>query len=138
MSDIPEGYRTIERASPFVELIGPVYERRRGERVSIGLRIERKHTNRRGVCHGGVLATLADIALGYAMLGQAGAKGGFVTANLAIDYAGAAKLGDWLHSEVEVQRMGSRLAFANGYLVRGETRIVRASAIFALPGRPAG
>jgi acyl-coenzyme A thioesterase PaaI-like protein len=41
-----------------------------------------------------VLATLADLALGYAMLARASDKAGFVTAHLAVDYAGAARAGE--------------------------------------------
>src|SRR5690349_1396894 len=41
------------------------YYRRDGERLIIGLRILAKHANARGVAHGGLLMTLADIALGY-------------------------------------------------------------------------
>jgi acyl-coenzyme A thioesterase 13 len=135
MKDVPDGFRVIPRLSPFNALVGPLYERRRGGEVSIGVRIEEKHSNSRGICHGGLLATLADLALGYTMLAQTGGKGGFVTAHLAVDYAGAAHIGDWIESAVEVQRMGTRLAFANCYLICGESRIVRASAIFALAGR---
>ena len=140
MPSIPEGFRRIERLSPFNALVGPLYERRDGEKVSIGLAIEAKHTNSRGVCHGGVLATLADLALGYAMLAKSGESGGqkqasFVTAHLAVDYAGAARVGDWIESRVEIQRVGARLAFANCYLVAGEKPIVRASAIFARDSR---
>jgi uncharacterized protein (TIGR00369 family) len=127
----PDGFHAIPRLSPFNALVGPLYERRRGDAVSIGVRIEEKHTNSRGICHGGLLATIADLALGYAMLAKTGGKG-FVTAHLAIDYAGAARIGDWIESAIEIQRVGSRLAFANGYLVCGESRIVRASAIFAV------
>jgi acyl-coenzyme A thioesterase 13 len=132
MKEVPDGFRAIPRLSPFNALVGPLYERRRGTEVSIGLRIEEKHSNSRGICHGGLLATVADLSLGYAMLAKTGGKGGFVTAHLAVDYAGAARIGDWIESAVEVQRMGKRLAFANCYLVCGERRIVRASAIFAL------
>jgi acyl-CoA thioesterase FadM len=70
-------------------------------------------------------------------MAKTGGRGGFVTAHLDIDYAGAAAIGDWIHSEVEVQRVGSRLAFATGYLCVGANRIVRMSGIFALPGRAA-
>lgn len=129
---VPRGYRAIPRLSPFNSLVGPLYMRRRkGHELSIALRIEDKHTNSRGICHGGVLATMADLSLGYAMHAKAEGKAGFVTAHLAVDYAGAAKVGDWIESEVEIQRMGTRLAFANCYLVAGKRRIVRASAIFA-------
>ena len=135
MTGIPEGFQKIARLSPFNALVGPLYERRDGDAVSIGLTIEAKHTNSRGVCHGGVLATLADLALGYAMLARSGDKGSFVTAHLAVDYAGAARLGDWIESKVEIQHVGARLAFANCYLVSGAKPIVRASAIFAREGK---
>lgn len=125
----------MEKLSPFNTLVGPLYERRDGETVSIGLQLEEKHINSRGKCHGGVLATLADLALGYAMLAKTGDRGGFVTAHLAVDYAGACRAGDWVESQVEIQRVGSRLAFANCYLVANGARIVRASAIFAREGQ---
>jgi acyl-coenzyme A thioesterase 13 len=131
MTRVPEGFSKIERLSPFNALVGPLYQRRDGDAVSIGLLIDEKHTNSRGVCHGGVLATLADLSLGYAMLAKSGDKPGFVTAQLSVDYAGAARVGDWIESKVEIQRVGSRLAFANCYLVSGGKPIVRASAIFA-------
>ena len=131
------GFRPLERISPFLELIGPVYERRRDGSLALGLRIDGRHANRRGICHGGVLATLADIALGYTMSAVTGGKSSLVTASLTIDYAGSAKVGDWVEAAVEVQRVGSRLGFANCYLVADGQRIVRASAIFAL-GRKTG
>lgn len=134
MPPIPEAFRKIERLSPFNALVGPLYERRDGESVSIGIVVEEKHTNSRGICHGGVLATLADLALGYAMLAKSGDKGSFLTAHLSVDYAGAAKVGDWIESQVEIQRVGARLAFANCYLVANDKPIVRASAIFARGG----
>jgi len=138
MPRIPEGFQRIERLSPFNALVGPLYERRDGDAVSIGLLLEDKHTNSRGICHGGVLATLADLALGYAMLARSGDKGGFVTAHLSVDYAGAAKAGDWVESKVEIQRVGARLAFANCYLIAHDQPVVRASAIFARDGKSGG
>jgi acyl-coenzyme A thioesterase 13 len=138
MQPIPEGFRKMEGLSPFNALVGPLYERRDGDAVSIGLQIEQKHTNSRGICHGGVLATLADLALGYSMLARSGDKASFLTAHLAVDYAGTAKTGDWLESKVEIQRVGARLAFANCYLVTNGKPIVRASAIFARDGKSGG
>lgn len=135
MRRAPAGFRALGRLSPFNALVGPLYARKkRGRELSIGLRIEAKHTNSRGICHGGVLATLADLSLGYAMHVKSGGKVSFVTAHLAVDYAGAARVGDWIEAEVEIQRMGTRLAFANCYLVADSRRIVRASAIFARTG----
>ena len=112
MKKAPRGFHPIPRPSPFNALVGPLYQRRRrGKALSIGLRIEKKHTNSRGLCHGGVLATLADLSLGYAAHAKTGGKAAFVTVHLAVDYAGAAGLGDWVESAVEIQRLGSRLVF---------------------------
>jgi uncharacterized protein (TIGR00369 family) len=137
MSDVPEGFNEIPPLSAFNSLVGPLYERRCGKNLSLGLRVEAKHSNSRGICHGGVLATLADLALGYAMQSHLDSdKGaGFVTAHLSLDYAGSAKIGDWIESVAEIQRVGSRLAFLNCYLLAGGQRIVRASAIFARAGK---
>jgi acyl-coenzyme A thioesterase 13 len=135
--DPPKGFHRVERPrrNPFNELVGPFYERREGETVTLGLRIEERHLNSRGFCHGGLLATLADLALGYAMLAATQGHTNFVTVHLSIDYVDAAKEGDWIESQVDIQRVASRLAFANCYLIAGERRIVHASAIFALPGK---
>jgi uncharacterized protein (TIGR00369 family) len=138
MTQTPAGFKPLPPASPFNELVGPLYEKRGEAAVALGLRVASKHCNSRGICHGGVFATLADLALGYGLMAKTGSRSGFVTAHLDIDYAGAAELGDWIHSEVEVQRVGSRLAFATGYLCVGDKRVVRMSGIFALPGRAAG
>lgn len=134
---IPEGFHRSRRPvpNPFNEMVGPFYERRSGKEVALGLRIEARHTNSRGICHGGLLATMADLALGYACL-VAGGQSSFVTVNLALDFAGSAKIGDWVESEVQVQKTGARLAFANGYLLAGGKRIVRASAVFAMSAHP--
>lgn len=138
MTQPPAGFTPLPPASPFNELVGPLYERRGEGNVALGLRVDDKHCNSRGFCHGGVLATLADLALGYALMAKTGSRSGFVTAHLDIDYAGAAERGDWIHSEVDVQRIGSRLAFVTGYLCVDQTRVVRMSGIFAAPGRATG
>jgi acyl-coenzyme A thioesterase 13 len=137
MSDIPEGFRRVQRPTrnPFNELVGPFYARHEGRQVSLGLRIEERHTNSRGICHGGFLATMADLALGYACL-AIGGQMSFVTVHLSLDFAGSAKAGDWVESATQVQKTGSRIAFANCYLVANGVQIVRASAIFALSAKP--
>lgn len=130
----PEGYKPLFRTSPYIELVGPLYSRGEGAELTLGLRAERKHCNMRGTVHGGVLATLADIALGYAMAFATTPPTALVTANLTLDYAGAAREGDWLEARVDIQKQGNRLAFGNCYITRGDERIVRASAVFLVAG----
>ena len=130
MTEIPTGFSPLFRSSPFLETIGPLYSHGSGEVLVLGLRVAHKHTNARGLVHGGVLSTLADVALGYAMESTARESKSLVTANLSLDFAGSAKLDDWIETKIDIQKIGSRLAFANAYLSVGTSRIVRASAVF--------
>jgi uncharacterized protein (TIGR00369 family) len=127
----PPGFEPLFRTSPFLETVGPLFYRRDAKQgLIIGLRIDRKHANARGTAHGGLLLTLADIALGYQTAFSQEPPAGLITANLTADFAGAAKVGDWVEAHVDVQKVGGRLAFANAFLVVDDERIVRASAVF--------
>ena len=134
MSGPPPGFQPLFRSSPVLELIGPVYSRGEGKDLALGLRIEGKHCNMRGGVHGGILATLADVALGYAMAFSTQPPTGLVTVSLALDFAGTAKVGDWVEARVDIQKQGGRLAFANCYISVGEQRIVRASGVYMVAG----
>ena len=136
--DIPAGFVPIQRISPVIELIGPVYCRGTGTELELGLRAEPKHCNLRGNVHGGIIAMLADIALGYTLAFSSDPPLGMVTANLSLDYAGAATVGDWLTTRTDIQRKGGRLAFANCYIWVADQRIVRASGVFLVQGAPPG
>jgi acyl-coenzyme A thioesterase 13 len=137
MSDVPAGFTPLTRVSPIAELLGPFYCKGTGYELSLGLRAQSKHMNLRGTVHGGVLAAIADMALGYTLVFSSDPPVGLVTANLSIDYAGTAKLGDWMETRTDVQRQGGRLSFANCYIHVGDKRIVRASAVFLASEWPA-
>ena len=132
--DVPRDFKPLFRTSPVLDLIGPLYCRGEGPNLVIGLRAEEKHCNARGTVHGGILATLADVALGYVMAFSSNPPTRLVTANLSLDFAGAANAGDWLEARVDIQKQGSRLSFANCYITVGEQRVVRASAVFLVTG----
>jgi acyl-coenzyme A thioesterase 13 len=133
--DAPSDFRPLFRTSPVLELVGPLYCRGEGLDLVIGLRVAEKHCNARGTIHGGILATLADVALGYALAFSSNPPASLVTANLSLDFAGTAKIGDWLEARVDPQKQGSRLSFANCYVFNGDQRIVRASAVFLVAGQ---
>jgi uncharacterized protein (TIGR00369 family) len=134
---IPEGFQLDARTQPhtFSGLVGPFYSRRQGDEISLGLRIEPRHCNSRGTCHGGLLATLADIALGYACALASEAQGGkrnFVTVDLSLQYLASTHPGDWVQSEVTVLSPGSSTAAATGHLLANGRPVVRISANFRL------
>ena len=131
---LPPGFQPLFRTSPVLELIGPLYCRGEGADLVVALLAEVKHCNARGTVHGGILATLADVALGYAMAFSSRPPANLVTANLTVDFAGTVKVGDWLEAHVDVQKQGNRLSFANCYIVVNEQRIARASGVFLVSG----
>jgi acyl-coenzyme A thioesterase 13 len=131
MIDVPAGFEALFRSSPFLDLVGPFYYRKDSGGLVIGLRIAAKHANARGTAHGGLLLTLADIALGYAAAFSDEPPLSLTTAHIDADFAGTAKVGDWVEASVDIQRIGSRLVFANAYLSIRDERIVRSSAVFA-------
>lgn len=135
-SQPPAGFEPHDRTSPFLDLIGPLYSRRTDTSLAFALIIDDRHVNARGSAHGGVLAGLADVALGYATSGSQDPPARLTTASLTIDFAGAISAGETVIATVDVQRVGRRLAFANCYLHTNGRRVVRASAVFANAGQP--
>jgi len=137
---IPPGFGPLPRLSPYIAAMGPFYVREADDIRTLGLVVLEKHINTRGFVHGGFLCSMADIAIGYQIAFGVHPPLPLVTANLSVDFAGNARLGDWLECRVDVQKVGGRLAFANAYICRGAgegaERIVRASAIFARADAP--
>jgi len=130
MNSIPKGFEPIFRSSPYLELIGPIYNKKTQNGLVIGFKAEKKHCNARDQVHGGVFSSLADIALGYNAAFSGEKPVPFVTVSLTIDYAGSAKLDEWVEIETDLQKVGRKMAFANCYFMVNSKRIARASAVF--------
>src|SRR2546423_14755927 len=114
----PPGFAPLFRTSPFLETVGPLFYRRDPERgLIVGLRIAEKHANARGIAHGGLLLTLADIALGYRTAFGQDPPEGLITANLTADFAGAARIGDWVEAHVDVHKIRGAGRLAQSLLV---------------------
>ena len=127
---LPAGFEPIFRRSPFLDAIGPLYNKGAGAAMAIGFHVLEKHTNARGLLHGGVIATVADIALGYALSTSVNPPVSMITTSLTVDFIGGAKLDDWVETSVDIQKLGSRLAFANAFFHVGAQRIASARGVF--------
>jgi uncharacterized protein (TIGR00369 family) len=128
--DIPAGFEPHFRKSPFTEPWEPLYSRRTDKAVVMGLRLARPHTNARGLIHGGLIASLADNAMGYSCAHRMGNTVSLVTIGLAVDFVGTAKLGQWLAVEPEVIKTGSTICFAQCFIKADDAVIARANATF--------
>ena len=126
---IPDGFERRKRRSPLTDPWEPLYAKRTDKVVILGLRLAEPHTNGHGLIHGGLIATLSDIAMGYSCGYQSGATQ-LVTIGLAVDYIGSARVGQWLAVEPEVIRAGSTICFAQCLAKDDDVVIARASASF--------
>src|ERR1700674_4784763 len=112
-SDPPEGFAPHFRKSPVTDAWEPLFSRRIDRTVQIGLVLRSAHCNSRGLPHGGVIAALADNAMGLSCGSALQSVQGLVTVSLSVDYVGAAKIGQWVQIEPRVLKTGKSMAFAD-------------------------
>jgi uncharacterized protein (TIGR00369 family) len=132
-ADIPEGFRTIRLGGGFMQTNGPLYSRLVDGQVQLGFRVEHRHCNPLGICHGGMLATFADMLLASIAIYDAQSRGEkrFVpTINLQMDYLAAAPMGCWLQGSGEVLRTTRNMVFVQAVARVDGTPVLRTSGIF--------
>ena len=133
--EIPEGFALLARRSPLTEPWQPLYAKQTDKAVIIGLRLAKPHTNGRGLIHGGLIAALADNAMGHSCAHVMGGASSLVTIGLAVDFVGSAEVGQWLAIESDVIRTGSTICFAQSLIKADDAVIARANATFRVVPR---
>ena len=91
---VPEGFAPLFRTSPFLDMLGPFFYRPVERGFIIGLRVREKHCNARGVAHGGLLLTIADMAIGYTAEASADPPIRLTTVNISADFEQSAGSAD--------------------------------------------
>ena len=133
VGDIPEGFRAIKVGGPFISHNGPLYGKWTGQRLLLGFRVEERHTNPLKICHGGMLATFADMLIPCASMYQADMERRFLpTISLQIDYMGAVALGAWVQGEADVLRTTRNMLFGQGLVSADGQPALRVSGIFKM------
>ena len=128
--DIPAGFVRLQmRPNPYIDACGPLYGKRDGEQLVLGLRVEPRHCNPAGSCHGGMLGTLADMLLVVGANVGSGQQRYMLTVNLSCDFIGPAPEGSWIEGRLEVLRTTRSLVFCQGQLVADGQPVLRFSGI---------
>lgn len=141
MTDIPSGFTPHSRKSPVTEAWQPLYARTERGVYELGFILNTCHCNGRGLLHGGVIAALADnamgLSLGMARLksdhvedGKTKAVSGIVTTSLHVDYIGMAQIGQWISLVPRVVTTSRRTGIVDALIYADETLIARANATF--------
>ena len=130
---IPAGFQALSfPPSRFVEANGPIYGRRGADGFVMGLLVLPHHCNAAGVCHGGMLATLADMLLTVGSNIQSGQSRFLPTVSMTCDYLAPVPEGAWVEGRVQVLRATRNLLFASGLLEVGGEAVLRASGVMKL------
>lgn len=130
----PEGFVRHRRRSPLTDPWEPIFEREGAQSIILGLRLRPAHTNSRGLAHGGLIAALADKAMGSncaeAVRGLGLDPTGLVTVSLSVDYLDAGRVGQWLSIDTSFIKPGRTLCFAGAEVTADGGLIARTHATF--------
>ena len=130
-SAIPNGFVPVSVGGPFIEVNGPFYARLEGQQLLLGFRVEERHSNPMQMCHGGMLASFADMLLPCAAMYQTDTDRRLLpTISLQIDYLAPARLGAWVQGQAEILRSTRNMIFIQGLVTADGELALRISGIF--------
>jgi acyl-coenzyme A thioesterase PaaI-like protein/predicted ester cyclase len=134
---IPSGYERQARRSPVTDPWEPLFVRQIGAELRIAVRLRDAHCNSRGFAHGGLVAALADNAMGHSALNAVRARDGLartsaVTVSLSLDYLDSGRIGELLEVHPTVLRAGTTLSFVESKVLCDTRTIARANATFRM------
>lgn len=131
--NIPEGFRAVQVGGAFIAHNGPLYGKWDGKRLLLGFRVEERHTNPLKICHGGMMATFADMLIPCAAMYQHEMERRFLpTISLQMDYMGASALGAWVQGEGDVLKTTRNMLFGQGLVTADGQPVLRVSGIFKM------
>ena len=134
---VPAGFTPHFKRSGFTDPWEPLYSKVEPGKVIMGLRVADAHCNSRGFAHGGLIAALADNAMGLStgeVLRAEGRTdvGGLVTVSLNTDFIGSGQIGQWLEVDTHFVKAGGSLSFTAALITADGEPVARASATFKI------
>lgn len=132
MIEPPAPFQPHQRRSPVTDPWQPLFAHHTEAAVILGLHIAQAHCNGRGLLHGGVIAALADNAMGLSIAARTEPPSAPVTVSLHVDYFGQARIGSWVTFETVFVQVGGTLATASCMVMADATPVAKAGATFRL------
>lgn len=131
-ADPPRGFKPAKFSPGFLPLAGPYWLKSGEGNTIVGLRVGEHHINYIDVAHGGVLSTLADVAMSFQVHDSERPQLNVATNSLTCNFLASAKLGDWIEAHARIDRIGKRIAYTSGEIRRGEEVLMTMSAVFTV------
>ena len=130
---VPDGFVPAGFSPGFLDHGGPYFlkDRDNGPKL-VGLRIFPHHINYQDAAHGGVISTLADVALSHAVFDAERPRLTPSTISLQVNYLRGVRLGDWLEARVRIDRIGGRTAYTSGEIYVADDPVATMSGVFSI------
>ena len=138
-SGVPAGFVPLHTTGEFIAANGPLYLLHEGERMMLGFRVEPRHTNPLGICHGGMMASFCDMLLPLTAHRRVPeiSQRFLPTISLQVDYLAPSAVGAWVQGEAQVLRTTRTMVFAQGLVTADGVPVARVSGIMKI-GPPFG
>lgn len=133
-TSIPEGFYPAPFDIPFLRNAGPYHIKEHEGRYLIGTRISEGHINSTHIAHGGVLTTLADVALSYQVYRSKEPYVPIATITLNTNFLSGAQAGEWIEADCEIDRIGKSIAYVHGLIRSGDRTILTMNGVFKILG----
>ncbi|MEO0549699.1 MAG: PaaI family thioesterase [Pseudomonadota bacterium] len=128
----PEGFKPAGFGIEFLDQAGPYFIKSEKDCHIVGMRIAASHVNSWHVAHGGVMATLADVALSLQVFRSTRPPQPLSTISLSTNFISGAKLDDWLEAHCRIDRIGKSIAYVSGHILNGDMTAMTMTAAFKL------
>jgi uncharacterized protein (TIGR00369 family) len=126
-------------ATEFTAICGPLWIRAEGNKMIGGFRVEPRHCNPAGNCHGGMLATFSDVHMAMAAQFELELATLILpTISLTLDYLAPTLNGAWVEAVPEIVKVTRGMVFTNEILTVDGQPVARASGIFKIPSNKTG
>lgn len=113
----------------FIGLVGPLWLRTDDGTARLGFVADERHRNRGGNVQGGMIATLADRAMGHtARLAHGDLH--HVTVQLDMHYIDSARIGEFIEARCRVVRLTRTLSFMEATIMAGDRLAATAHGIW--------
>jgi uncharacterized protein (TIGR00369 family) len=135
--DIPEGFKPRRFGDGFIAVNGPLYVKKQDSGILLGFRVEPRHCNPMGICHGGMISTFCDMLLPISAhyLSADVARRFLPTINLQVDFLAPSPNGAWVQGEAQLLRATRSMVFMQGLVTADGQSVARVSGIFKIGPR---
>lgn len=137
ISDIPDdppvGFEPLPMGTGFNQYLGPIYGKVIDGKLRLGMRVGRRHINPHDTCHGGILASFADMQVYVSQQQEPDLRYTLMpTISMSLDYLAPVVLGDWLESHTRLLRATKATLFQQTIATVGDRPVFRSSCIYRI------